>query len=136
MTIFLLVVLRAIWRFVSPPPRLPAGTLQLLRWLSHAGHAALYLLMLAVPMLGMSLTWASGHDLSFWGLTRIPAPVDLTGDKGTLRNLHGLAADTLLWLAGFHAAAALTHQYVFKDSLLDRMLPARLRASRTGKIAI
>src|SRR5581483_11915395 len=115
MTVFALVVLRAIWRFVSPPPALPAGTLQLLQWLSHAGHAALYLLMLAVPALGMASTWASGHALSFWGLIHIPAPVDLDAEKATLRGLHGLAANTLLWLAGLHAAAALTHQYVFKD---------------------
>ena len=136
MTIFALVVLRAVSRLISAPPALPPGTLQLLRWLSHAGHAALYLLMLAVPLFGMALTWSGGHELSFWGLVHIPEPIDFTGDKGVFSELHWLAANGLLWLAGLHAAAALVHQYVFRDGLLDRMLPASLRSARADKIAI
>jgi cytochrome b561 len=34
----------------------------------------------------------------------------------------------MLILAGLHTAAALFHQYVLKDGLLDRMLPLRRRS--------
>ena len=129
MTVLGLVLLRAAWRFVSPPPALPGGTTQLIRWASHAGHAALYLLMLGVPVFGILFTWAGGHVLSFWGLFDIPAPGWINPDlRGTFRNLHEICANAILWLVGLHVVAALVHQYVFKDGLLDRMLPARFRA--------
>ena len=130
-TVLVLVLLRAVWRLISPPPALPAGTTQLIRWASHAGHAALYLLMLAIPVFGILFTWASGKPLAIWGLVEIPAPAWIDPDlRDTFREIHGLCANAILWLVGVHVAAALLHQYVFKDGLLDRMLPARFRTSR------
>jgi len=38
--------------------------------------------------------------------------------------IHEILANTLLGLAGLHAAAALFHQYVLKDGALARMIPA------------
>lgn len=131
MTVLALVFLRAIWRLVSPPPALPSGTTKVVRLAAHAGHAALYLLMVAVPVLGMLFTWASGRDLSFWGLFTLPAPIAPDAAlKSLFLDLHALAANAIMVFAGLHAAAALVHQYVFKDGLLDRMLPERWRAPR------
>jgi len=135
--VLVLVLLRAAWRFVSPPPPLPGGTAQLLRYGAHAGHALLYLLMLAVPVLGILFTWAGGRPLSLWGLAQISAPAWVSPDlHDTFRGLHGLAANAMLWLVGLHVVAALIHQYVFRDGLLDRMLPARLRRSRPRHSAL
>ena len=36
----------------------------------------------------------------------------------------------VLWLAGFHAAAALFHHFVLRDSVLLSMLPRRWRGAR------
>ena len=136
-TVLVLVLLRAAWRFVSPPPALPGGTTLILRYASHAGHAALYLLMVSVPVLGILFTWAGGRALSLWGLAIIPAPGWVDPDlHDTLRDLHELAANAMLWLVGLHVAAALIHQYVFQDGLLDRMLPARFRRSRPRHSAL
>ena len=41
--------------------------------------------------------------------------------RGIVNHWHGLAANTVLILAGLHAAAALFHHYVRKDQLLRRM---------------
>jgi cytochrome b561 len=38
--------------------------------------------------------------------------------------VHAWGAHTLLILAGLHALVALVHQYVLRDRLLERMLPA------------
>lgn len=67
------------------------------------GHRVLYLLMLAVPVLG-ALTWFGG--------------LDATGD------LHALSANVIMIVAGLHAAVALVHQFVLKDGVLTRMLRA------------
>ena len=137
MTVLLLVFLRAIWRFVSPPPPLPDGTANVIRWASHAGHAALYLLMIAIPVLGMLYTWSSGHDISFWGLVTLPAPFAQNDAlRGSFIDLHAFTANAILILAGLHAVAALIHQYVFCDGLLDRMLPARFKSPRRTDILI
>jgi cytochrome b561 len=44
--------------------------------------------------------------------------------KRTLESLHGDFADVVLIVAGLHAAAALAHHYVLRDSVLRRMLPS------------
>jgi cytochrome b561 len=137
MTIFALVLVRLVWRFFNPPPALPGGTTMIVRWLAHAGHTALYLLMLSVPLCGMLLTWASGHSIPVWGLFTVPAPIAPSeGLHRTFQDLHGLLANTLIWLAVGHAAAALVHHYVFKDGLLDRMSPGQPRRARSRNALI
>jgi cytochrome b561 len=130
-TVLALVLLRAAWRWVSPPPPLPGGILPLVRIAAHLGHAALYLLMVAVPVLGILFTWAGGRTLSVWGLVELPPPAWIDPDlHDRFRALHELTADAILWLIGLHVLAVLVHQYLFRDRLLDRMLPARLRPGR------
>jgi cytochrome b561 len=136
-TVLALVLLRAAWRFFNPPPPLPGGTAQLIRIAAHLGHAALYLLMIAVPVLGILFTWAGGRTLSVWGLIEIAPPAWVDPDlHDSLRSLHENGANAILWLVGLHVAAVLLHQYVFKDHLLDRMLPARLRSRRARDNAL
>jgi cytochrome b561 len=53
------------------------------------------------------------------------------GDKSLRRpitNLHGLAANILLFLACLHALAGLAHHYLWRDGVLRRMIPARVNA--------
>lgn len=136
-TVLVLVFLRAAWRFVSPPPALPGGTTQFIRLLSHAGHGALYLLMIAVPVLGILFTWTAGHAISLWGFAQVGPPSWADPElHDTFRGLHEASANAILWLAGLHVAAALLHQYVFRDGLIDRMLPARLRSRRPRRSAL
>ncbi|MER5172173.1 cytochrome b [Thioclava kandeliae] len=65
------------------------------------GHRLLYVLLFAVPLLGMAM-WFAG--------------IDAAGD------IHKLCADALLILAGAHAAMGLFHHYVLKDGLMARMM--------------
>jgi cytochrome b561 len=136
-TVLVLVLLRAAWRFFNPPPALPGGTAQLIRIAAHLGHAALYLLMIAVPVLGILFTWAGGRTLIVWGAVEIPPPGWVDPDlHDSLRALHETGANAILWLVGLHLAAVLVHHYVFKDGLLNRMLPARFRKDRTASSAL
>ena len=136
-TVLALVLLRAAWRFFNPPPPLPGGTAQLIRIAAHLSHAAFYLLMIAVPVLGILFTWAGGRALSIWGLIEIAPPAWVDPDlHDSLRSLHETGANAILWLVGLHVAAVLLHHYVFKDHLLDRMLPARLRSHRSRDNAL
>ncbi|WP_410522846.1 cytochrome b, partial [Parvimonas micra] len=42
-------------------------------------------------------------------------------------DVHGWLGDTLMWLAGAHAVAALYHHFVRRDGVLASMLPWRIR---------
>ena len=64
------------------------------------GHRLLYLLMILVPALG-GITWFGRFDP--------------TGE------LHVLAANALMIVAGGHAVMAIYHQFVVRDGLLTRM---------------
>jgi len=131
MTVFALLLVRLVWRLFHRPPALPKSTAPVLRWAAHAGHAVLYLLMLGVPLCGMLLTWFAGRGIAVWGLFTVPAPLAPSENlHRTFEDLHGLLGNALIWLAGFHAAAALLHHHVLKDGLLDRMLPGRGRRQR------
>src|SRR6185312_11691992 len=88
-------------------------------WRASAGRS---LLLAATVVLGIFNAWQRG-DVVF-NLFTIPKLVP--GDvalKKTLEELHGDFADVVLIVAGLHAAAALAHHYLLRNSVLRRMLP-------------
>lgn len=122
--LFALVVVRVGLRLVLGTPGLPLEMSQLERWAAKVAHLVLYGLLVAIPVLGILLTWYRGDALSFFGLFTIPAPFPPDrATAGSIRQLHSLCANLILILAGLHAAAALWHHYVRKDNVLRRMLP-------------
>lgn len=125
-----IVLVRIAWRLGGnpPPPALP-GSLSspMTRWsqpLSHGVHWLLYGLMIAVPVIGIVLTFARGQSLPLFGLAEIasPWPRDRALAR-TIKGIHELAANITILLATIHVAAALVHHYVLKDDTLRRMLP-------------
>ncbi len=126
-TVFTLVLVRVLWRIVATHPALPAGP----RWMKLASRgleAALYLLLLAVPLTAIAGAWLEGHPLTLLGGFRIASPVALSHDTGeSIAKLHTWLGDTLMWLAGLHALAAIFHHVVLKDSVLLSMLPRWVR---------
>jgi cytochrome b561 len=120
--VFLLVWLRLAWRMMHRPPPLPDSLSLPLRLAAHAGHAALYVLMIAIPLSGWLMSSAKGFQTVWFGVLPIP---DLLGrDKvlgDVLQEVHeALNVLLMLTLAG-HVAAALWHHFVLKDDTLRRM---------------
>lgn len=112
---------RIVWR-LSAGRRLPAADAPTLQVLAKTTHYGLYLLLLIVVLLGITNAFVRGYNL--FDLVSLPQ----IGDKALRKPItqwHGLAANILLALAAFHAAAALFHHYVMRDSVLGRMAPAR-----------
>lgn len=130
-TVIFLVALRLVWRFISPPPALPAGTAPLMALAAKAGHVALYVLMIAVPVVGVLMSQAKGRPVEVWGLFTLPTLVGESKDLGhQLEEAHELLGNLIMIVAGLHAAAAMFHQYVLKDGVLTRMLPWGAREAR------
>ncbi|HUY04910.1 MAG TPA: cytochrome b/b6 domain-containing protein [Rhodocyclaceae bacterium] len=118
-----LVVLRVLWRMVDTRPEPP----QLSRWLGIAALAvqeALYLLLFALPFTAIAGAWLEGHPLTLLAGVKIPSPLGISHGAGaTIATIHTWLGDAILWLAGFHALAALYHHLVLKDGVLASMLP-------------
>ncbi|MEM6973617.1 MAG: cytochrome b [Pseudomonadota bacterium] len=129
---FALVLLRMVWRWMNPRP----VPVPMARWQHHASegaHLALYALMVALPVTGWLMSSASplqdayGIKNMVFGWFELPDPfVPGSGDvEKVLKAVHFYAAMAMLALIGIHAAAALKHQFVDRDGLLNRMVRGR-----------
>lgn len=121
---FLLVLARLAWRLGHVPPALPASMAKPLRLAAHAGHLALYGLMLAIPLSGWLMSSAKGFQTVWFGVLPIPDLLDKDKELGSLlQTVHsGLNLLFVVTLAG-HIGAALKHHFIDRDDILIRMLP-------------
>ena len=79
--------------------------------------------MLAVPLTAVVGVWLNGDTLNLIGNTTIITPFATMENMGELLlDLHPVLADVLMWLAGTHAAAALFHHFILKDTVLKSMI--------------
>ena len=119
-----LMLWRVVLRGLRGAPGLPGEMSAPERTAAKIGHFVLYALLIAIPVLGILLTWFRGDALTFFGLVTVPAPFapDRTTAR-TIRELHSLCANGILIAAGLHAAAALYHHFIRRDAILTRMLP-------------
>ncbi len=124
-----LSAVRIAWRpFSRALP--PVDGSPLMQALAKAGHLALYVAMLAVPVVGMLMVWAKGRPVPFFGLS-IPAPFAIgSGLAKPLEEVHEVTANFMMIMAGLHAAAAIGHQVLLKDGTLARMVPFGRRAEQ------
>ncbi|MBX3680472.1 MAG: cytochrome b [Rhodocyclaceae bacterium] len=101
------------------------------RLVAGAVHTVLYLMMIALPLLGWALSSARGHVVSLFGMIDLPALVARNVDLADqLGDIHETLAWTLLGFACVHAAAALWHHFVRGDAILRAMSPFRVRIRR------
>ena len=77
------------------------------------------------PLTAISGAWLEGHPLTLLGGVEVRPLLARSHNLGAwLANLHTWLGDTILWLAGLHALAALFHHFILKDGVLASMLPA------------
>lgn len=127
---FCLVALRGGWRLVDRPrPRLPPMP----AWQERAAqgsHAALYALMVAMPVSGWVMASASpvqdalGMGNEVFGLFAMPDPwvPGVEAVSRAARSVHAAAAIALAAVLALHVAAAAKHHFIDRDDVLLRML--------------
>jgi cytochrome b561 len=129
LSLWALVVVRLWWRLGHPPPAPPAQTGILTHRLAHAVHLLLYLLVLVIPLVGIvTFVW---HGRAFdFGLFKVDFGVHSNrAIFHPTEDIHGYLAYVLFTLVGLHLLAALWHQFVRRDRLIQRMWPAASRGS-------
>lgn len=86
-----------------------------------AGHVALYLFLIALPLTGWYAASRMGAPVSFFGLELPAIAAPVKGRPGLIAELHENAGTFILYLAGLHALMAIWHQFVLRDGTLQRM---------------
>ncbi|QXH44917.1 cytochrome b/b6 domain-containing protein [Pseudomonas xanthosomatis] len=124
LALLLLVVLRIALRLSLAHPPLPRELPPIQRLAAGASHLLLYLLMLAMPLLGWAMLSAGGYPRPL----QLPAiaPHDLQL-YAVLRQAHGWAGYLLFATVLVHLGAALMHALVRRDGVLRSMWPGPLR---------
>lgn len=126
-TVVLLLILRLVWRFVTPAPGPDPAIGPRAALVAKLVHLVIYGLLLAVPVVGVVMLFHGGEPLPVFGAFDIASPWQKNRDiKHDWKEIHEFLANLLLALAALHAGAALVHHYLFKDDALKRMLPALL----------
>ena len=122
--ILVLIALRLVWRLthpVAPESSLPPWQ----RLTSEVVHWMLYVLVLATTVTGWLFASFRGWSASFFYLTPLPMLAsDNTAAGKAIDGLHQAAEWSLLVLIGIHVAAALLHLLVYRDRIVQRMLPS------------
>jgi cytochrome b561 len=127
-TILALSLLRLLWRATHRPPALPRAMEQAMpgwqKMAHHATHHLLYLLFFAVPLIGWAYSSAAGFPIVFLGLWQLPDFVPVSKELAeAIKPWHEISAFAMAGLVLLHVAAALKHQIIDRDGLLQRMLP-------------
>lgn len=137
-TILGLTVIRLVWRISHRPPAMPM-TRAWERYLALGAHAVFYFLLLALPLTGwlyVSTGWAVATDqplevaTSWFGLFTVPHLPVAEAAASVRRSLafeamgaHSLMAWGVLVMAALHVGAALKHQFLDRDGIMEHMIP-------------
>ena len=129
-TILALSVLRLVWRLTHRAPALPQSiALAMPKWqlqAFHATHFAMYALFFIVPLVGWAYSSAAGFPIVVFGMLPLPDFVPVSKELAELiKPWHQITAFTFAGLVLMHVGAALKHQFIDKDKLINRMLPGR-----------
>ena len=123
-TIFLIAVVRVLWRMSHPAPPLAHTIPPRQQRAAGIAHFLLYVLILMIPLSGWIYSSATGIPVVYFGVVQLP---DLVGkDKALaeiLKQTHIYLNLTLFGIVCVHVAAALKHQLVDHSDVLSRMLP-------------
>lgn len=123
LTLLAVMLLRVLWRFVSPPPPTLDSYGALTRLGAKVGHAILYLGLFAVMISGYLISTADGRPISVFGLFQVPALITGIPDQEDVAGaVHKYLAWGLVIFSGLHALAALKHHFLDRDATLSRML--------------
>jgi cytochrome b561 len=123
LAVLVLLVPRLIARALGAAPPLQDYGRRWLTLAARTSHALLYLLLLAVPLLGWYVASRMGVPAWLFGITLPPLTAAVPGPAGVLGQIHQIGGNLILILAGLHALAALWHHFGLRDTTLKRMSP-------------
>ena len=120
LTVLALIVLRILWRITHTPPAALSSYKAIEKKIATATHHSLYLLMLAVPVTGLTMAINSKYGVKWFGIDVI-AGLDNKPMRDFFECTHEFVGIVLLVLIGIHLLGALKHKFIDKDDTMSRM---------------
>lgn len=136
-TILVLSLWRLGVRLWTPRPAKVADS-PLAQLLSSAVHWGFYVVMIIVPISGWVLVSTAKVQIPTLLYGTIPWPhLPIAGHDAheAAEEIHGIVAKLMLPLLALHIFGAIRHQFLLKDAILERMVPAR-RVGVLGLLAL
>jgi cytochrome b561 len=125
--ILVLMIARISNRLVHGAPEPYPGLEKWERSVSSAVHGLLYVLLVAMPVVGWAANSAYGAPTPFFGLFNLPPILPKNEPlSDTLFTLHRYTGWLVATLAALHIGGGLKHFIIQHDGVLQRMLPKRL----------
>lgn len=126
LTVLALVLARFIAARIVAPPVPTEGLPRGQHRLAAVVHAIFLALLVVQPLLGMTVAWARGDELSVFGLVRLGPPVAIPQDwyDGLIATHIAVAASIFVLVVG-HVGAVIFNRLVRRVDVLARMLPER-----------
>jgi cytochrome b561 len=122
-TVFILVVMRYLWRKFNPPPALSDGLSTAQKLAAKFIHITLYILMFLVPMTGLITAVAHNVEVVVLGTFDLQKIFSFLGYTAfdLKRAVHHNLMNLMLGLIIGHIGAAIVHRYWLKDTVVGRM---------------
>lgn len=123
MAVLILIVLRILAKLISPDPAYEPSVSRTIQVLAKSVHGTMYLLLLAVPLLGWAGVSAFPALITIAGY-HLPAMPGIPKDQALAKQIfeiHGTLAMVLLVLIVGHVAAALKHLLIDRDGVFQRI---------------
>lgn len=116
-------IIKIVWQLYSP---IPDTTEKLKRWEkigAKAMHHNLLLMMILIPVTGYLISTSKGKPVDIFGWFELPALFTAEKElRDIIIEMHFYLAYATGVFALGHAAAAIKHQFIDKDSTLTKML--------------
>ncbi|WP_394549690.1 cytochrome b [Pantoea sp. SGAir0180] len=127
--LMLALVIRLVWRVLSPPPEPLRSYSPAVRFAAVFVHWLLYSLLIALLLSGYLISTADGKPVSVFGWFSLPALFSGAGEQADLAgNIHLWLAWSIVVLSVLHGLAALKHHFIDRDITLKRMLGLRIHS--------
>ena len=121
LTVLALIVFRILWRITHTPPAALSSYKAIEKKVAKSTHHSLYLLMLAVPVTGLTMAINSKYGVKWFGIDVI-AGLDNKPLRDFFECTHEFVGIVLLVLIGIHLLGALKHKFIDKDDTMSRMI--------------
>lgn len=125
------LVIRIVWRVISPPPAPLKSYSRLTRIGASLAHIFLYATLLTIVISGYLISTADGKPINVFGLFEVPATLTDAAIQADLAGkIHLWVAWAVVIVSVMHGLMAVKHHIIDKDETLLRMLGKS--SSQTG----
>ncbi len=120
--LFILMLVRLLWRWGNPPPEPLANHTAVEQFAARQVHRLLYLLLFSVMFFGYLISTADGRPVEVFGWFELPALISgIERQEDMAGEVHFALAVTTITLVAVHLAGALKHHFIDRDRTLLRI---------------